>query len=399
LRNVKLSNVKVPPVLLSVIGGLIIAGVAFYAGDAFGPNVSLPGLPAVGSLNYSGLNPIYDLLKRNFDGNVTPTAALDGAKAGLVASAGDPYTEYLNETQATALNDDLTGTLSGIGAEIGLKNGAITVIAPVAGTPADKAGIRAGDIIADINGVDTTNMNVDTAVGKIRGKAGTQVKLKIDRAGSQEPLTLTITRAQITVPSVKWSMKNANIGYINVTQFGPDTAQLMDQAAGDLKNQGATKIILDLRDDPGGYLDAGVSVASEFLPQGKTIVSERKGPNGQTTVDTLTAKAGGQLIGLPTIVLINGGSASASEIVSAALHDNGAARLVGQTSFGKGSVQQIMNLPGGAELKVTVAHWYTPNSINIGHAGINPDITVGLSTDDYNAGRDPQLDKALQLLQ
>lgn len=382
---------------LTALGIIILAAVAFYAGDALGPSLNLPGMPAVGQLNYSSLNPLYDLLKRNFDGNVTSASALDGAKAGLVASTGDPYTEYLNTAQAKALNDDLSGTLSGIGAEIGLKNGSITVIAPVAGTPAAAAGIKAGDVIASINGQDTTNMNVDTAVGKIRGKAGTKVTLKIIRSGAEEPITLTITRAQITVPSVKWSMKPNNVGYINITQFGPDTAGLMNQAATELKNQGATKIVLDLRDDPGGYLDAGVSVASQFLPEGKTIVSERK--SGVQQGEPLTAKPGGQLIGLPTVVLINSGSASASEIVSAALHDNNVAKLVGQTSFGKGSVQQIMNLPGGAELKVTVAHWYTPAGINIGKAGIKPDYNVGLSTDDYNAGRDPQLDKALQLLQ
>ena len=281
----------------------------------------------------------------------------------------------------------------------GIKNGQLTVIAPIDGTPAAKAGIKAGDVITLINGQDTTNMNVDTAVSKIRGQAGTKVTLRIERSGEQEPINLTITRANITVPSVKWSMKNGDIGYINITQFGPDTADLTTKAAGELKAQGATKIILDLRNDPGGYLDAAVSVASQFLPAGKTVVSERKGPGGKTVVDTLDSKDGGQLIGLPTVVLINSGSASASEIVSAALHDNNAAKLVGETSFGKGSVQEIENLAGGAELKVTVAHWYTPGGININKAGIKPDVAVGLSTDDFNAGRDPQLDKAISLLQ
>jgi carboxyl-terminal processing protease len=397
LKNLN-AGITINPVLL-LVGTLVLLAGAFYAGDAFSNNVSLPGLNSVAKLDYSSLNPLYDVLKSNFDGNLTSQQAIDGARGGLVASTGDTYTEYLTAAQAKSLNDDLTGQLSGIGAEIGMKNNSLTVIAPIDGTPAAKAGIRAGDMIADINGQDTTNMNVDTAVSKIRGAAGTQVKLKIYRAGNTEPINLTITRANISVPSVKWSMKNGNIGYINITQFGPDTANLTNKAASELKSQGAAKIILDLRNDPGGYLDAAVSVASQFLPSGQTVVSERKGPGGKTIVDTLDSKGGGQLVGLPTVVLINSGSASASEIVSAALHDNHSAKLVGVTSFGKGSVQEIKNLAGGSELKVTVAHWYTPGGININKAGIKPDVSVDLTPDDFNAGRDPQLDKAISLLQ
>jgi carboxyl-terminal processing protease len=392
------ANVAVNPVVL-IVGAVVLTAGAFYAGDAASTRISLPGLNSVAQVDYSSLSPLYDVLKSNFDGTLSSQQAVDGAREGLVASTGDPYTVYLTAKQAKALNDDLTGQLSGIGAEIGKKNNSLTVIAPIDDTPAAKAGIRTGDMIADIDGQDTTNMSVDEAVTKIRGKAGTQVKLKIYRSGASEPLNLTITRANITVPSVKWSMKSGNIGYINITQFGPDTAGLVDKAAGELKSQGATKIILDLRNDPGGYLDAAVKVSSQFLPSGKTVVSERKGPGGKTVVDTLNANNGGQLIGVPTVVLINSGSASASEIVSAALHDNHAAKLVGVTSFGKGSVQEIKDLAGGAQLKVTVAHWYTPGGININKAGIKPDVNVDLTTDDFNAGRDPQLDKAISLLQ
>ncbi len=379
----------------AVLGGVVIILMvgSFYAGDALHSSISLPGL-SQSNQNFSSLNDLETLLKDNFDGPVDQNKFLDGARAGLVSSLGDPYTVYLTADQAKSLNDDLNGKLSGIGAEIGIKNNLLTVIAPVAGTPADKAGLKPGDVIATINGQDTTGMDVDTAVSKIRGKAGTQVTLKIARPNT-DPLTLTITRADITVPSVTWSLKNGNVGYIKISTFGSDTADLMDKAASDLHTQGATKIILDLRNNGGGYLDAGVSVASQFLAEGKTVVSERT--NGKTT-NTLTATAGGKLVGLPTIVLVNGGSASASEIVSGALHDNKAATLVGEKTFGKGSVQEIKNLPGGAELKVTVAHWYTPNGININKEGIQPDTTVKLSTDDYNAGRDPQLDQALDTL-
>jgi carboxyl-terminal processing protease len=388
LQTIKLRPLIAIPLVLLLMGG------SFYAGDALHNQISLPGLSSH-KADFSSLNDIYGLMQQNFDGKIDDQSALDGAKAGLVAAGGDPYTVYLTAKEAKTLSDDLTGKLSGIGAEIGIKSNVLTIIAPIDNTPAAKAGLRAGDYIAKINGEDTTNMSVDTAVSKIRGKKGTKVTLKIVRTGVQDPINLTITRDDITVPSVKSSLKNGTIAYINITQFGPDTADLVNQAATTLKAQGATKVILDLRNDPGGYLDAGVSVASQFLPQGKTVVSERT--DGKT-VNTLNAQSGGQLIGLPTVVLINAGSASASEIVAAALHDNGVAKLVGDKSFGKGSVQEIKDLAGGAQLKVTVAHWYTPGGININKEGIKPDTTVKLTTDDYNANRDPQLDQALSML-
>lgn len=364
------------------------------AGDALSGTIAIPGLKTIHHADFSSLNSIYGLMQRNFDGTVNDQKALDGAKAGLVASGGDPYTVYMTADEAKNLSNELTGKFSGIGAEIGIKNNILTIIAPIDDTPAARAGLRAQDLIAKINNEDTTGMSVDTAVSKIRGTKGTQVTLKIVRAG-EDPKDITITRDDITVPSVKWSVKNGNVGYIDVSRFGPDTASLVDQAATELKAKGATKIILDLRNDPGGYLDAGVAVASEFLPTGKLVVEERTG--GKST-NKLNAADGGKLLGLPTVVLINGGSASASEIVAGALHDNGVAKLLGETSFGKGSVQEIKDLPDGAQLKVTVAHWYTPGGVNINKAGIKPDVETKLTTADFNAGSDPQLDAALKLL-
>jgi carboxyl-terminal processing protease len=389
-----LKKIEVHPFVL-VAELLIVATGAFYIGNAQAGNFPNPLAKNSNNLDWNSLNSVYGLLQRNFDGKVSDQKALDGARGGLVQSAGDPYTVYLTAQQAKDLNNDLTGQLSGIGAEIGMKNNVITVISPIAGAPAEKAGLRAGDMVAQINGTDTSNMTVDEAVTKIRGKAGTKVTLKLVRQGEQEPITLNITRADITVPSVNWSMKDSDVADIVVSRFGPDTAGLVQKAATQLKAQGAKKVVLDLRNDPGGYLDAGVDVASQFLSEGKVVVSERTG--GKTT-QTLKAKGGGLLIGMPAIVLINGGSASASEIVAGALHDNGVAKLEGEKSFGKGSVQEIKNLPGGAQLKVTVAHWYTPNGVNINKEGIKPDTEVKLSPDDFNAGKDPQLDQALQIL-
>ena len=381
---------------VTLVLGILILGVgSFWAGDIWHDRLPNPFLSHVNRLDFSSLNDIYGMLQRNFDGKIDQSKVLDAARAGLVSAAGDPYTVYLTADQAKALNDDLNGKLSGIGAEIGIKNNFLTVISPIAGTPAAKAGLKSGDIIARINSQDTSGMDVDTAVSKIRGKAGTKVTLKLVR-GSAQPFDVTITRADLTIPSVTWSMKNSNIGYINITTFGSDTGALVDKAAGELVGQGAKKIILDLRNNGGGYLNAAQAVSSEFLPAGQVVVSEKT--DGKT-VQQLTSTGGGKLVGLQTVVLVNGGSASASEITAGALHDDHAAKLIGEQTFGKGSVQEIKNLPGGAELKVTIAHWYTPGGININKKGITPDQVVKLTSDDYNNSRDPQLDAALAALQ
>ena len=391
IKKILLKPWIIIPVLVVFMGG------SFLAGDLAHGHFTNPlaaKVTASDQPDFSSLNDLYALMKSKFDGSITAQAALDGARKGLVAAGGDPYTVYMDATEAKSLADSLGGKLSGIGAEIGTKNGLITIIAPIKDTPASRAGLLAGDVIGKINGEDTTNMSVDTAVSKIRGDKGTKVTLHIGRVGA-DPFDVTITRDDIVVPSVNWSLKNSDVAYIEVTRFGDDTTTLIQQAATELKSQGAKKVILDLRNDGGGYLSAGQAVASQFMSAGKTVVSERT--NGKTT-NTLVAQSGGQLIGLPMVVLINGGSASASEIVAGALHDNKVAQLVGEKSFGKGSVQEIDNLNGGAQLKVTVAHWYTPNGININKEGITPDVEVKLTTDDYNANRDPQLDKALDLL-
>ncbi len=376
---------------LSVV---VIAGLAFVGGQVL-PMV-VPQTWAIGHkvLDFNQLNSTYELLQRKFDGKLDSAKVMDGARAGIVASGGDPYTVFMDSKAAKALDDQLNGTLSGIGAEIGIKNNKLTVIAPVAGSPAEKAGLKAGDYIAEIDGKDSSSYTLDEAVSHIRGKAGTKVTLTVVR-GSSEPKKITITREVINVPSVKWSMKPGTIGYINVTTFGSDTTEKVNQAATELKSQGATKIILDLRNDPGGYLPVAVDVASQFMSEGKVVVDERQ--RGRST-QKLSSHGGGTLQGMPVVVLINGGSASASEIVAGALRDDIGAKLIGEQSFGKGSVQEVVKLDGGSQIKVTVAHWFTPSGKGIDKVGIKPDIIVKQTNDDFNASRDPQLDRALQEL-
>ncbi len=369
--------------------GVALIGFGFVGGYVARDNYWLVG----SKQDFTSLNDLKAILQDKFDGSIDNTKLLDGAKAGLVASAGDPYTVYLTKAEADDLNNQLSGTFSGIGAEVGIRSNKLVVIAPLADSPAAKAGLQAQDQIIKIDDTDPSSLTLDEAVGKIRGADGSQVKLTIVR-GNGTPFEVTITRATINQPSVKSSLKDGGVGYIQVIRFGSDTVDLIRAQAQTLLGQGATKFVLDLRNDPGGYLDAAVGVAGQFI-DGKMIVEERT--NGKS-VNKLEADHSGLLLGKKTVVLINGGSASASEIVAGALQDYKAATLVGEKSFGKGSVQEVMALGGGAELKVTVAHWYTPNGVNISKEGIKPDVEVKMTQADFDANRDPQLDKALELL-
>ncbi len=348
-----------------------------------------------GQLDLSSVNNVYSILKNNFDGTINTTDLINGAKEGLVGATGDPYTQFFNPKEAQAFNDELQGSIIGIGAEIGTDdNGNIVIVSPLDGYPAQNAGLKPKDVIAAINSKSTQGMSVDAAVSKIRGDAGTKVTLTIIRSEGN-PFQVTITRTKITIPSVTWS-ESGSIGYMKISQFTDDTSDLAQKAANEFKAKGVKGVVLDLRSNPGGYLDAAVNVSSLWLDQGKTIVSERR---GSTIISTEYSNGTNTLKGLPTAVLINDGSASASEITAGALHDNGAATLVGQKSFGKGSVQQVINLADGSEMKVTIAHWYTPDGKNINKQGIQPDVGVAITDAQAKAGQDPQKDKAFQIVQ
>lgn len=347
-------------------------------------------------LDYSSVNQIYKSLIDNYDGKLTEAQLENGLKHGLATATDDPYTVYFTPKEAKNFNDQLNNSFSGIGAQLGQdKDKNLEVIAPIDGSPAAKAGLQAKDLITEINGTSTSGMSVDDAVNKIRGPQGTKVKLQVVRDRSQT-LDLTITRQDITVPSVKTKILDNNIGYIQISTFANDTTSLMQKAADDLQSKHVKGIVLDLRNDPGGLLDAAVHVTSLWLPSGQNILQERRG--GTTVVNSYSALGGDELHGIPTVVLVNGGSASASEITAGALHDNHAAYIIGEKSYGKGVVQQLINFRDGSQLKVTVASWYRPDGENINKKGITPDKIVKLTDADAEAGNDTQLKAAQDYL-
>lgn len=350
-------------------------------------NAQLPN-----QLDYASVNKVYQALKENYDGKLTQQQLEDGLKHGLASSTKDPYTVYFTPKEAESFSNDLGGKFSGIGAEIGKDaDGNIEVIAPIDGLPADKAGLKAKDIIININGQTTSDMTVAEAVSKIRGKAGTTVKLEVvrDRA---ETLDFTITRETIDLPSVTTETLDGNIGYIKVRMFDSDTVQLTRAAAESFKAAGAKAIVLDLRDNPGGFLDAAIGMSNIWLDKGDKILEEKRGGE---VIDTQRASGRNNVLnGVPTVVLINSGSASASEIVAGALKDNKAAYVIGEKSYGKGVVQQLIDFRDGSQLKVTIASWYRPNGQNINLKGISPDKTVEITDEDAKADRDSQLEAA-----
>ena len=380
---------------------LIFSALLFGAGLAVGRgNIQLRGLsigrPLASNspLDYSSVDQVYNVLSSDFDGKLDKASLIDGLKSGLVSAAGDPYTEYFSPKDAKDFNNQLQGSIVGIGAELGSNNNNIVVVSPLAGFPAEKAGLKPKDVIAAVDGKSTAGMSVNSVVQKIRGKEGTNVTLAIIRDNGN-PFNVVITRQKITIPSVKYS-EEGSIGYMKISQFTEDTSTLAEKGAQEFKEKGVKAIVLDLRGDPGGYLSAATNVSSLWLDQGQTVVQERR---GSTIVSTERANGNSLLKGIPTIVLIDEGSASASEITAGALKDNGAASLLGQKSFGKGSVQQVESLSGGSEMKVTIARWYTPAGKNIDKQGITPETLVQNDEASVKAGKDPQKDKAFEILQ
>lgn len=415
---------------------LLIVIIAFFVGYFFGttkvsfewshyqPNITVVNKEPPTSASLVDFNlfwSVWDKLATMYYNKqaVDPQKLLYGAIGGMVQSVGDPFTMFLPPTQNTDFQQQLAGQFEGIGAELGLSGKQIIVIAPLAGSPAEKAGIKAGDAVMKVDGQSTGGWTLTQAVDKIRGPKHTQVTLTVMHKGDKDTADIVITRNTITVKSVDGWVKQVkdiptlsstikqstvasdSIAYIQLSQFGDTTNQdwtnLINKLYPQIQKGNAKGIILDLRNNPGGYLTDAVFIAGEFLPEGAPVVKQDPG-NGDVT--TLTVNRQGRLLTIPLIVLINRGSASAAEIVSGALRDNKRAQLVGETSFGKGTIQQAMDLGGGAALHVTIARWLTPNGTWVGNGsngkGLTPDVSVALDSKDPS--HDTQLEKAIQLL-
>lgn len=345
-------------------------------------------------LDLSSVENAYDVLRKQYDGSLDSAKLIEGAKRGLVEATGDPYTTYFSDEEAQSFLKDVEGEFTGIGAELGRKDDKLQIVSTLDGSPAAKAGLLGNDIIVRVNDEDTTSWSIERAVKTIRGEKGTTVKLSVLR--NQELKEFSVVRETITNPSVKSEINSNGIAVMRISTFGQtETFALAKTAAENYKKSNVKGVVVDLRGNGGGYLTTAQQIAGLWL-ENKVVVTQRR---DNKVIDTLKTGSDAPLKGLPTVVLIDGNSASASEILAGALKDNKAARLVGEKTFGKGSVQAFEPVPGGGQLKVTVAKWYTPNGRNISKEGIEPDQKVKISAEDISAGADPQKEAAIKALQ
>lgn len=381
---------------------LAVFGAGFYFGKA-----QAPALPPAGITNadlgqatgvdFSLFWDAWRVLEEKF---VDPTKIdyqkmVFGAVSGMVSSLKDPYTVYMPPQEAKVFKEDVSGEFQGVGMEIGIRKGELTVVAPLEGTPAQRAGLRSGDKIIKIDDTYTTDLTSDEAVKLIRGPKGTSVLLTIMREGWSQSQEFKIERDVIEVPSLKWEAKENDIAYIKLYQFSETATAAFSRAAAEILGSSNKKIILDLRDNPGGYLEVSQDIAGWFLERGQVVTIEDFG--GKEENNEYLSRGSGQLRVYPLVVLINQGSASASEILAGALRDNRGIQLVGNQSFGKGSVQTLEELKQGS-LKITIAKWLTPKGTLIDGEGLKPDVEVEITEKDYNDGKDLQLDKALEII-
>jgi len=318
-----------------------------------------------------------------------------GAISGMVKSLGDPYTAFMTPDEAAEFNQEMEGKFEGIGAEIGIRNDHLTIVAPLDGSPAEQAGLKPGDLILKIDDQEALEMSLAEAISRIRGAKGTDVVLKITREDLKDAFDVKITRAEIIVASVKWNIRGDKIAVIEVSRFGEDTEEKFQKAVAEILLASPRGLILDLRNNPGGYLETAIDLASEFIPKKKVVAMEEFSGGKR---DEFFSHGPTRLSGISTVVLVNEGSASASEILAGSLQDYGLARLVGKKTFGKGSVQELEQFSDGSEARITIAKWLTPLGRYIHEKGIDPDFDVDLTGEDTNAGRDPQLDKAVEML-
>ncbi len=397
--------------VLILVGGIFFSG--FYAGKSYVPD----SIKAVGVINktdstgqagevdFEAFWKAWNIVNEKFvPSNATTTeskvdnqARVYGAISGMVESLGDPYTIFFPPVESKGFSEEIKGQIEGVGMEVGIKDGVLTVIAPVKDTPAYRAGIKTGDKILRIDDTFTEKLSSEEAIKLIRGPKGTAVKLIILREGVKEAIELSLVRDVINIPTVDTEIKG-EVFVVRLYSFSSISPDLFRNALREFIDSGKYKLIIDLRGNPGGYLEAAVDMASWFLPAGKVVVKE----DFRNEKDNQVFRSKGYNIfndSLKLVVLIDGGSASASEILAGALHDHGVATLVGAQSFGKGSVQELIDITPETSLKVTIARWLTPNGTSISHQGLTPDVEVKLDEEAYKKDRtDTQLNRAIEIL-
>ena len=319
-----------------------------------------------------------------------------GAIRGMLETLEDPYTTFFNPTEAEEFEEELSGEYQGVGMMIDIKENELTVISPLEESPAQKIGIRAGDKILKIDGTFTRDISIEEAVKLIRGPKGTEVKLSIQREGWQDPQEFEIKREVIKIPTLKWELKEDNIALIEIYQFNKILSSEFEKESIEILNSPAQKIILDLRNNPGGYLEVAQKIAGWFLEKGEVVVWQDSGEGKEREV--YKSKGPARFSQYPTVVLINEGSASGAEILAGALRDNRQVQLIGKKSFGKGSVQEQVFLSDNSSMKITIANWLTPNGTSIDEAGLTPDVEVEMTDEDWEEDRDPQLNRAIEII-
>ena len=385
---------------------IILFLLIFATGVWFGKALVVCEVCPPADVNFSLFWESWDALKTKYANpeDMDTQKMIYGAISGMVKSLGDPYTAFFNPEDAKRFLEDVNGKFEGVGMEIGIRNEQLTIIAPLENTPADKAGLRPGDKIIRIDDTASSDISIEEAVTLIRGEKGTEVVLTIFRESWNETKEFKIQRAVINISSSKWELlatdgeksEQGEIAYIKIYHFSENLDTDFTKMADEILNSPAKKIILDLRNNPGGYLVRAQDIAGWFLERDKVVVIEDFGPDEEQKIDK--AKGNSKFLEYPMVILSNQGSASASEILASALRDNRGIKIIGETSFGKGSVQKLEKLSDGSNLKITIAKWLTPNEESISGIGLDPDIEVKMTEDDYTNENDPQLEKAIEII-
>lgn len=384
--------------VLVLVMVVVSAGAGFTAGWFLRPQIGPSPTPSSqGDIQqqFGIFWEAWDVIEREFnrDGPLDTQKMVNGATRGMVDSLGDPYTMFIEPAQAKILNEDLEGSFEGIGATVDLVNGYLLIIEPLQDSPAARAGLLAGDVVLEVDGNSLQNVDLMEAISLIRGPKGTEVHLLVSREGVAEPFEVAVTRDKIDLPTITYRVLDDGIAYIRLTEFNSQATTRLREALRELMRSDPRALIFDLRGNPGGYLHIAVEVTSQFIPDG-VVVSEK---DAEGKITEYKAEAGGLATEIPLVVLVDGGSASASEIVAGAIQDTGRGALIGRRTYGKGSVQTTHTLSNGAAVRVSIARWRTPNGHQLDGEGLTPDVIVP-PDQEASPDKDTVLERAIEYL-